>query len=38
MPKPETADDGDAVPAHAAQQEPPAEEKPEQKPGERSPL
>jgi hypothetical protein len=34
MPKAETADSGDAIPAHAAQQAPPAE----QKPGERSPL
>jgi NADH-quinone oxidoreductase subunit E len=38
MPKPETAASGDAVPAHAAQQEPPAEETPEPKPGARSPL
>lgn len=40
MPKPETVTGGDAIPAHAAQQEPPAEpseEKPAQA-GDRSPL
>ncbi|WP_255603646.1 NAD(P)H-dependent oxidoreductase subunit E [Oscillochloris sp. ZM17-4] len=40
MPKPETAAGGDAIPAHAAQQEPPAEpsEETPARAGERSPL